>query len=164
MRMILAQFDKMNCGGFAFGVTQWVNVTKNSGSYRLLARSPSNLYPLACDMKRYVPVEYRIITARELVAPDEYRVAFRMGKNDFHFMREVPSGVWVDKRGNESFIEAHSEKYVLNAMNWYEDYGGRTVLLAVKKGADYDEWISEIEECLDKHDGNIEDMMFVRGL
>ena len=52
----------------------------------------------------------------------------------------------------------------MNAKNWYEDYGGRTILLAVKKGADYDEWISEIEECLEKHDGNIEDMMFVRGL
>ena len=46
--MILAQFDKMNCGGFAFGVTQWVKVTRDSGSYKVLARSPSNLYPLAC--------------------------------------------------------------------------------------------------------------------
>lgn len=162
--MKLAEFEKMNCGGFAFGLTKWINTTGSEASYKIIARTPSNLYSMARSMRRFIPVEYRIVRADELIAPDEYRVAFRMGKRDFHFMRELPSGVWVDKIGDSSFLEAHTESYVLNATNWYEDYGGETVLLAVKKGADYDEWNAEIEECLDQHDGNIEDFMFVRGL
>lgn len=58
-------------------------------------------------------------------------IAVKLAKDDFHFMKRFPSGIWEHKRGGGP-IETISEQEVL-ADTWFGQYNSKTIFLAYKE-------------------------------
>lgn len=147
-----------NCGGFALSTYTWVRpfefVEDNIEMYPY--RFDKGLWRLVGGLLEQFNI--RCVTSFKYISSNEYPVIFRVGSNDFHFMRysKLLDG-WVDKMGGSSCINLHKEKEIMREY-WYGGrYDSQIVKLAVRKNSDFD-WDEDlIRMILYDADGNIED-------
>lgn len=157
---MIENFDPLyyNCGGFALSTYTWVRPFK-------FVEDNIEMYPYRFDKGLWRLVgglleqfNIRCVTSFKYISSNEYPVIFRVGSNDFHFMRysKLLDG-WVDKMGGSSCINLHKEKEIMREY-WYGGrYDSQIVKLAVRKNSDFD-WDEDlIRMILYDADGNIED-------
>ena len=99
----------------------------------------------------------RCVTSFKYISSNEYPAIFRVGSNDFHFMRysKLLDG-WIDKMGGSSCINLHKEKEIMREYWYGGKYDSQIVKLAVRKNSDFD-WDEDlIRMILYDADGNIE--------
>lgn len=126
-----------NCGGYALGTYSWY--CPNDNGYD----SPMYDDNYTMEERTQFAIEYmlndfydlRVIKTLEEVTEKEYAIAFRLAKDDFHYM--VKKGnKWYSKAGGSSKIEKVSQEIVLGKI-WFTDYGvtynGPLVLFAKRK-------------------------------
>lgn len=157
---MIENFDPLyyNCGGFALSTYTWVRpfefVEDNIEMYPY--RFDKGLWRLVGGLLEQFNI--RCVTSFKYISSNEYPVIFRVGSNDFHFMRysKLLDG-WVDKMGGSSCINLHKEKEIMREY-WYDGrYDSQIVKLAVRKNSDFD-WDEDlIRMILYDADGNIED-------
>lgn len=157
---MIENFDPFyyNCGGFALSTYTWVRpfefVEDNIEMYPY--RFDKGLWRLVGGLLEQFNI--RCVTSFKYISSNEYPVIFRVGSNDFHFMRysKLLDG-WIDKMGGSSCINLHKEKEIMREY-WYGGrYDSQIVKLAVRKNSDFD-WDEDlIRMILYDADGNIED-------
>lgn len=157
---MIENFDPFyyNCGGFALSTYTWVRpfefVEDNIKMYPY--RFDKGLWRLVGGLLEQFNI--RCVTSFKYISSNEYPVIFRVGSNDFHFMRysKLLDG-WIDKMGGSSCINLHKEKEIMREY-WYGGrYDSQIVKLAVRKNSDFD-WDEDlIRMILYDADGNIED-------
>lgn len=120
-----------NCGGYALETFDWY---LPYASYR-----PEHGYATTNEgvlkYARYIcesVTGVRIIKNESELNEDEYLVAFRTCKRDFHFMKRDSQGNWRHKRGHSYRIERITKKEVFSEV-WPGEYHSPIVLLAVTK-------------------------------
>lgn len=160
---MIENFDPLyyNCGGFALSTYTWVRpfefVEDNIEMYPY--RFDRGLWRLVGGLLEQFNV--RCVTSFKYISSNEYPAIFRVGSNDFHFMRysKLLDG-WIDKMGGSSCINLHKEKEIMREY-WYGGrYDSQIVKLAVRKNSDFD-WDEDlIRMILYDVDGNIEDAFF----
>ena len=157
---MIENFDPFyyNCGGFALSTYTWVRPFE-------FAEDNIKMYPYRFDRGLWHLVgglldqfNVRCVTSFKYISSNEYPVVFRVGSNDFHFMRySILLDGWIDKRGNSNFINFHKEREVMRGW-WYGGmYDSQIVRLAVKKNSDFDLDEDLIRMILYDCDGDIED-------
>lgn len=157
---MIENFDPFyyNCGGFALSTYTWVRpfefVEDNIKMYPY--RFDKGLWRLVGGLLEQFNI--RCVTSFKYISSNEYPVIFRVGSNDFHFMRysKLLDG-WIDKMGGSSCINLHKEKEIMREY-WYGGrYDSQIVKLAVRKNSDFN-WDEDlIRMILYDADGNIED-------
>lgn len=127
-----------NCGGFALGVLNWYfpYPRKMRSNFHELTRASVNLTLryMVWWMLRENSTLRKIDTIEE-VQKDEYAIAFRIGEEDFHFMRMARNGKWFHKRGGCRIEEISKERVF--ADTWFNcdiTYTSKLVLFAKKRG------------------------------
>lgn len=115
-----------NCAGYALNTFSWYCPdAKHTKSGKDRAQKLLDDFP-----------DLRIIKTVEELLPDEYAIAFRTSKTDFHFIKRCDNGQWRHKRGRSYDIEYMSTKEVFSA-RWCESrpdpYDGTIWLFAKKK-------------------------------
>ena len=126
-----------NCGGYALGTYSWYcpcdreEVDYVLYVYRTKKQEEKILLHCVEVMLREIEGLRKIETLSE-VKPDEYAIAFKLGKtwNDFHYRRRGKNGVWYEKCGSNGEIRVVSKEEVL-ADDW-GSYHGRTIFFAKK--------------------------------
>lgn len=156
---MIESFDPLyyNCGGFALSTYTWVRpfefVEDNIEMYPY--RFDKGLWRLVGGLLEQFNI--RCVTSFKYISSNEYPAIFRVGSNDFHFMRysKLLDG-WIDKMGGSSCINLHKEKEIMREY-WYGGrYDSQIVKLAVRKNSDFD-WDEDlIRMILYDADGNIE--------
>jgi hypothetical protein len=128
-----------NCGGFALGLYNWYfpypqEMRKELSFFGMWE------YPYRKTMK--IMVNYMVDTLpvrvikslKHLDEETEYCVAFRLSKNDFHYVKRYRQGVWYHKMGGSYHIQRMEEEEVFSKKGWIDGrYNSNIVLLAVKK-------------------------------
>lgn len=76
--------------------------------------------------------DVRMISSVKDLHPDEYAFAFRVGVDDFHFVKRGANGVWYEKRGNIPQFFRMSRERVFNT-SWGSRYNGPIILMAKKR-------------------------------
>ena len=157
---MIENFDPFyyNCGGFALSTYTWVRpfefVEDNIEMYPY--RFDRGLWRLVGGLLEQFNI--RCVTSFKYISSNEYPAIFRVGSNDFHFMRysKLLDG-WIDKMGGSSCINLHKEKEIMREY-WYGGrYDSQIIKLAVRKNSDFD-WDEDlIRMILYDADGNIED-------
>lgn len=146
-----------NCAGFALNLGRIMvpySTYRRTIEHLFDKSNPNRLKKALRNMRKRYDVNFRIVRSMKEIKPNEYAVAFRISDSipDFHFMRRLPSGKWVDKRGRCPQLETHTDKEVFSRP-WYGKYDSEIILLAVKKEKGVDEWI---QECLDNCEADLE--------
>lgn len=128
-----------NCGGYALNTYCWIIPYTMSGFnfYNNKKKGNENFEKSLEHSVNYILETFkdklRIIEDLHELKENEYAVAYRMGKNDFHFMKRKKNGHWYHKMGMCA-IEPILKEDVF-APCWYNDsgdkYNSRIVLFAV---------------------------------
>lgn len=156
---MIESFDPLyyNCGGFALSTYTWVRpfefVEDNIEMYPY--RFDKGLWRLVGGLLEQFNI--RCVTSFKYISSNEYPAIFRVGSNDFHFMRysKLLDG-WIDKMGGSSCINLHKEKEIMREYWYGGKYDSQIVKLAVRKNSDFD-WDEDlIRMILYDADGNIE--------
>lgn len=126
-----------NCGGYALGTYSWYCPNDDGWD--------SSIYDdhFTMEERTQFAIDYmlndfcdlRVIKTLEEVTENEYAIAFRLAKDDFHYM--VKKGnKWYSKAGSSYKIKKFSQEIVLGKA-WFTDYGvtydGPLVLFAKRK-------------------------------
>lgn len=120
-----------NCGGYALGTYSWYCPYDDfDDSYTIKERTQ-----LAVDYMLNDFCDLRVIKTLEEVTENEYVIAFRMSKYDFHYM--VKKGnQWYSKLGSRYKIDRVPQEIVFSKA-WFTDcgitYDGPLVLFAKRK-------------------------------
>lgn len=130
---------EFNCGGYALNTYCWItpytmtpwtfydNKKKGNENFEKSLEHSVNY------MLKVFKDKLRIIEDLHELKENEYAVAYRMGRDDFHFMKRKKNGHWYHKMGM-SEIEKISKREVF-ADKWTNNYGdiynSRIVLFAV---------------------------------
>lgn len=91
-----------NCAGYALGCFSWFNFSDfdnmsiNECVEEILANFPN----------------IRFLRDEKELKENEYLIAFRMGKEDFHFMKRNKRNIWYEKRGHLWYINTVKKKTV----------------------------------------------------
>ena len=128
-----------NCGGYALNTYCWIipytmspwtfydNKKKGNKNFENSLEHSVNY------ILKVFKNKLRIIEDLHELKENEYAIAYRMGKNDFHFMKRKKNGHWYHKMGMcaiQPILKAD-----VFAPCWYNDggdkYTSRIVLLAV---------------------------------
>lgn len=135
----IVQYDNYdyNCMGYALGTFDWEElenfyVIGEDKDYSALNKMADD-----CVNELITNIGYlRLIEDPDDVREDEYAIAFKVGFDDFHFMRRNSDGTWTQKRGKEP-IEEVKELDVF-AIVWgkqrHYPYISSTHFFAVRKG------------------------------
>lgn len=91
--------EDYNCMGYALGTFEWEELNSfdviEEGDFDSLED-----VALACAEELSDYFEYlRRIDEPEDVTENEYAIAFRIGYDDFHFLRQTSDGIWTHKPG-----------------------------------------------------------------
>lgn len=127
-----------NCGGYALGLFNWFipwteEKDKELGHVLVHTEKEYENFLMNCVNYMTENLPIREITSIKELTKKEYAVAFRLARDDFHFVKRGANGIWYDKQGWRPFIDRHTEDEILNNDAWYGRYDSRIVLLAVKK-------------------------------
>lgn len=126
-----------NCGGYALGTYSWYCPNDDGfdspmydDSYTMEERTQ-----FAVDYMLNDFCDLRVIKTLEEITENEYAIAFRIAKDDFHYM--VKKGnQWYSKAGGSYKIDRVPQEIVLGKV-WFTDYGvtynGPLVLFAKRK-------------------------------
>lgn len=105
--------DSYNCMGYALGTFEWEAL---DSFVEIEREDPEFLadITLECVAELEDNFEYlRRIERPEDVLDNEYAIAFRMGYDDFHFLRQNSDGSWTHKPGN-NVIQTISKEEVFS--------------------------------------------------
>lgn len=126
---------EFNCGGYALGSFNWYFPYDEND--RLYEEKDTYYYRTFYDMVEQIIADCRgrartIDNLKEL-KEGEYAVAFRVGKEDFHFMKMASNGHWFEKRGSKPKIYTVKQSEVFSD-SWkrYDTYDSQIQLFAVK--------------------------------
>ena len=116
-----------NCAGYALSCFSW---------YCPFSFHEDNVSECAKQILEDFP-NTRIVSSKKDLLPNEYLIAFRTSKTDFHFMRRGKNGVWYQKRGQSPYLIPVKEADVFNKI-WPSNlsdggYTSEMVLFAVKE-------------------------------
>ena len=132
--------NEYNCAGYALNLFNWFAPYNNYGEGRRAKNAVlNNDYSLALNIYSNYLLEFfkdkiRIISALDELAKDEYAIAFRIGKDDFHFMKRAKNGHWSHKRGGCE-VEQISKEALFSKI-WYNYgviYDSQLILFAMKE-------------------------------
>ena len=126
-----------NCGGYALGTYSWYQ-PHGEDEKGCLYDTKVSIEERTEHAVQYMLNDFcdlRVIKTLEAVTENEYTIAFRLAKDDFHYM--VKKGnKWYSKAGARPKIDKVSQKVVLGKA-WFTDYGvtydGPLVLFAKRK-------------------------------
>jgi hypothetical protein len=115
-----------NCGGYALGCYSWYCPFSHQ-----VRDFEKNVKQILKDFPNA-----RLIDNTQDLMPNEYMVAFRLSRDDFHFMKRGKNGVWREKRGSQSEIRIVPKSVVFGEV-WSPDrydngYQGEIAFFAVK--------------------------------
>lgn len=129
--------SEYNCGGYALEVFNWYLPYERKYRYDLFSSMYSTeerLEIMVNFMLEEFKGELRIIDKIEDLKNEEYAIAFRTGKNDFHYIKRADNGHWFHKMGGTHRIDTMTKDEVLNSESWrYGEYCSKVVLLAKLK-------------------------------
>ena len=125
-----------NCGGYALGTYSWYcphdigDSTMYDDYFTMEERTQFAIDYMLNDF-----CDLRVIKTLEEVTEKEYAIAFRLAKNDFHYM--IKKGKqWYSKEGDSPIIKKVPQEIVLGKA-WFVDYDiiydGPLVLFAKRK-------------------------------
>ena len=104
-------YRKANCYGYAFGKNKWFLMRSSiSCISRKKYQKLADEFESRCGLKR--------VHRKDMVLGKEY-IAFRIGPNDFHFMKRGKNGHWRHKQGGCQ-ITSISQKKVF-APQWFSE-------------------------------------------
>ena len=123
-----------NCGGYALNTYNWFCPNRDSDCYYSLTLEERVDYAVKYMIKFFGKEKIRVISSVKEITSVEYAVAFRVGKNDFHYMKRGKNGVWYHKPGSNTIRRATKEEVF--ADEWtspcgWTIYDSKLVLLAV---------------------------------
>lgn len=102
-----------NCGGYALGTFNWFCPYGSYAEDTLLGRRSKET--TLKNFTKYILLTFeeriRLISKVEEKTKDEYVIAFRIGYEDFHFMKRGDNGVWYHKPAAIQFAELKRQKY-----------------------------------------------------
>ena len=128
-----------NCAGYALETFNWyVPVPSGSdtediewGSFEELERNAMSFEFISQILADFDDV--RLIPSLECLRKDEYAFAFRVGVDDFHFVKRGRNGQWYEKRGSGPIYRMTEEKVFHS--EWEDGrYNGAIFLFAKKCG------------------------------
>ena len=142
-----------NCAGYALNTFSWYlpcpddvddlddvewgaydEIEQNAMAFRFVTQI-LNDFPTA-----------RLIGSVDELNDDEYAFAFRVGVDDFHFVKRAKNGQWYAKNGSNPRIERMSERDVFHS-EWEDGrYNGAIFLFANRCSADEASIIEEKNE------------------
>ena len=120
--------EDYNCGGYALGIFNWY--VPRSGRRGQVDYRNCTLSSCIQVMLNELPNVRQITDVRQL-HKNEYAVAFRLGRFDFHYMRRAHNGHWTHKMGAWP-IETILKSDVFSPQ-WCDAYDGEIALLAVRE-------------------------------
>ena len=127
-----------NCGGYALGTFNWFCPYGSYAEDTLYGKRSKET--TLKNFTKYILLTFeeriRIISKVEEKTNDEYVIAFRIGYEDFHFMKRGDNGIWYHKPGSNTIrrikkTEVFSE--VWYTPNGYTRYDSEIILFAMKK-------------------------------
>jgi hypothetical protein len=126
-----------NCGGYALGTYSWYH-PHGEDERDCLYDTRISIEERTKHAVQYMLNDFcdlRVIKTLEEVTENEYAIAFRLAKDDFHYM--VKKGnQWYSKAGGCPIIDRVPQEIVLSKV-WFTDYDvtydGPLVLFAKRK-------------------------------
>lgn len=131
--------DSYNCAGYALETYScycpygdYDRMTKQGGSFNPIERNLMSYESVRTILNDF-PDTRLISTVKEL-HEDEYAFAFRVGDDDFHFVKRGANGHWYEKRGCTNPIYPMTKQQVF-AEPWgrRKNYTGPIFLFAKKR-------------------------------
>ena len=116
-----------NCGGYALESFSWYLPRHNNVS---TGRSTTIEGCVKAMMEDFPNL--RVITSVDDLRENEYAVAFRLSRRDFHYIKRASNGHWYHKMGAEDCIRT-MKKEVIFSESWGNGYKGEIALLAVAR-------------------------------
>lgn len=135
------EYSSFNCAGFALETYSWYLPVPDDtdidsadwGSTNELKRNALSLMFVNQILLDFYE-DTRLITSLKQVKADEYAFAFRVGEDDFHFVkRDYLTGVWAEKRGGGDIYFMDEDEVFHSAWN-NGRYNGPIFLFAKKIG------------------------------
>ena len=131
-----------NCAGYALNCFSWYCPVEQEvweenpedyqwGSPSPVARNAMTFKFVSQILKDFPDV--RVIESLSDIRIDEYAFAFRVGVDDFHFVKRGDNGHWYEKRGDNPTIYQMSQKDVFNSDWGNGRYNGPIILMAKRK-------------------------------
>lgn len=116
-----------NCGGYALGCYSW---------YCPFAHHVRDFEKNVNQILKDFP-NARLIDNIQDLMPNEYMVAFRLSRDDFHFMKRSKNGVWREKRGGQPEIRIVPKSVVFGEVwsphRYDNGYRGKLAFFAIKE-------------------------------
>ena len=132
-----------NCAGYALETFNWYVPIEQSddvdaqewGSYNEIERNLMAFNFIQQILNDFVDV--RMVASLDEIADDEYAFAFRVGVDDFHFVKRGLNNQWYEKRGSNPKIMHMTEHEVFHTAWDSGRYNGPIFLFAkkIKEGA-----------------------------
>lgn len=138
-----------NCAGYALNTFSWYLPCDDNtdlddqewGSFDELERNLLTFQFVKKILADFSDV--RLIASLDELREDEYAFAFRVGVDDFHFIKRARNGRWYEKRGSNPQIYPMLEKNVFHS-EWEDGrYNGAIYLFA--KHYDAEAVLAQIE-------------------
>lgn len=123
-----------NCGGYALDTFSWYcPYAENVDLFDELEDYDSALELFTNQMLQDFP-DMRVINNLDEKNKDEYYVAFRVGEDDFHFIKGYSKYMWFSKMGSSARIERMTLSEVFDKPwgSWGQ-YDSKIVLFAKKR-------------------------------
>lgn len=127
--------ESYNCAGLALNTFTWYKPYSDDMEGDMI------LYDCTLTIKEKLQMmvdqiliefdDVRVVTSEDELNSDEYLIALRLSKSDFHFLKKV-SGIWISKCGM-SYITILKENITETWCNGYGDYNSDIVYLAKKR-------------------------------
>ena len=129
-----------NCAGYALNCFSWYCPVEQFDYYTVWGSEDETERERLTDefvqqiLKDFPSV--RVIDSISDLHDNEYAMAFRVGEDDFHFIKRGDNGVWYEKCGATAYIERKTKEDVFSdAWGPFDEYNGPLVLMANKKVA-----------------------------
>ena len=118
-----------NCGGYALETFDWYR--PRIESLRCTRKAGATIESCVDFMLEDFP-NLRKAESIDDVKENEYLIAFRLGEDDFHFLKRAKNHHWYHKRGASYYIDTIKQEQVFST-TWFNKYDGEIALLAMKR-------------------------------
>ena len=130
------RLSEYNCGGYALSTYNWFCPNTNAEKYYNMDIEERVNYSVRYIIRFFGKEKIRVIHSIEEKTSTEYIIAFRVGDEDFHFMKRGDNGVWYHKPGSNTIRRIKKEEVF--AEKWYSPrgwttYNSKIVLFAMQK-------------------------------
>lgn len=125
-----------NCAGYALETFNWYRPgdTPTVCEYRTSRQMRKRLRKAVQYMLNDFP-DLRVVQTFDELQSDEYGICYRIGHQDFHFIKRGDNGVFYSKQGGCEEIEKMTKEQVLERKwySWVVCYDSPIIKLAKKK-------------------------------